>query len=235
MGIYVEQLEAASTFAEQLLEFKMGVMDLVNGKLSPLLVPTSIMSSTLADIQNIMLTKYNGFQLSVSSINDGSSLFVTIKLPVSYMRVPLILYSVLSVPVPINSTSTHGTQILDLPKLFLMSDDHQYYSYFNEIDLSMCDGNYVMSCSLGIALVLVTSSSCVLSIFANEKDQVKSLCDFRFVQNVIKPSVVEVSYNQVLLYKTNYISMECTHQHKVIAGCDFLIADFFLTLRHLSH
>ncbi|KAL4225220.1 hypothetical protein ACF0H5_015911 [Mactra antiquata] len=191
------------------------------------------MSSTLADIQNIMLTKYNCFHLSVSSINDvykdckylfarnGSSLFVTIKLPVSHMRVPLILYSVLSVPVPINSTSTHGTQILDLPKLFLMSDDHQYYSYFNEIDLSMCDGNNVMSCSQGIALVPVTSSSCVLSIFANEKDQVKSLCDFRFVQNVIKPSVVEVSSNQVLLYKTNYISMECQHQHKVIAGCDF--------------
>lgn len=81
--------------------------------------------------------KYTGFHLSVTDLNEvyssckyifarnGTKLYVTLKLPISNYPAPLTLYDVLSMPVPINSTSVDATQLLDFPNMLLVTTDEQ--------------------------------------------------------------------------------------------------------------
>ena len=46
-----------------------------------------------------------------------------------------------------------------------------------------------------LAFTPVTTESCVLALYINSKDKVKSLCDFRFVQNSLKSEIIELKPN----------------------------------------
>jgi hypothetical protein len=39
----------------------------------------------------------------------------------------------------------------------------------------------------------------------------------------MKPTIIEISTNMLLLYRTPMLSLECFHDHKMIHGCDFCI------------
>ena len=69
----------------------------------------------------------------------------------------------------------------------------------------------------------MTSASCILALFGNDKSQVKALCDFRFLQAVLKPEIIELSPNSLLIYRTPLISLECLNDHKMATGCDFCL------------
>lgn len=235
MSILIEQIKSASNLNHELEEFKLGVFDLVNEKLSPLLIPESVVYGTLMDIQNILVTQFNGFRLAVDNVRsvystssflyarNGTKLYVTVKLPISHFEKPLQLFKVISMPVPINASSPHGTQLLELPKYFAITTDRQHYAELTAADLDACSGRKVLHCSKNFALYPVTTLSCVLALFANDKDKVKSVCDFRFILNVIKPMIIEISPNSLLLYRTPLLSMECSKEHKMVPGCDFCI------------
>lgn len=235
IGILIDQIKTTTNLNYQLEEFKLGVLDLVNQRLSPLLIPEAVLQSALADIHRIIDSQFNGFHLTINSVRDvyssksflyarnGTNLYVTLKLPISYFKEPLHLFKVSTLPVPINSTSPHGTQLLDLAPYFAITADQQHYATLTSEDLTDCYGSKTKYCSKNIALSPVTSPSCILALFANDKTQVKENCDFRFLHNVIRPRILEISPNSLLLYRTPLLSMECLKQHKMVTGCDFCI------------
>lgn len=235
LDILIEQIHSATSLNHELDEFRLGIASLVDGDLSPLLIPQDVMYSVLNDVQAMLLTKFAGFHLSVTKTKDvynsckflfarnGTKLYVTLKLPISNFAKPLTMYKVLSVPVPVNATSEHGTQILNLPNYFLVTSDNQYYTTLNNLDVSSCDGSNIKLCSENIALTPVTTQSCILALYANDKSLVKSLCSFRYVQSVIKPKIMELNPNSLLLYRIPLLSMQCLQEHKMVQGCDFCV------------
>ena len=235
MGVLIDQIKTTNTLNHALDEFKLGITFLVNGKLSPLLNPQHVMESTLKDIAFLLQTKFNGFHLTLSTIanvysdckylfaRNGTNIYVTIKLPISYFREPLHMYKIVTVPVPVNATSTHATQLLSLPPYFLMTANKQYYAAVSDFDLTLCTGNTIKYCTSNVALTPVTSASCTLALFANNKAQVKTLCDFRFLQNIVKPQIIELSPNTLLIYHTPLLSLECLKDHRMVTGCDFCL------------
>ena len=60
-------------------------------------------------------------------------------------------------------------------------------------------------------------------MFANDKEQVISKCDFRFVHDTIQPDVIKISSHSVVLYRTSLVAMQCVNEHKMVKGCDFCI------------
>ena len=122
MSTLINRLRTGSKLNHQLDELKLGASDLANGKLSTLLIPKHVITSTMHDIQQILQTKFHGLHLNIKSINyvysdfpfviarNGSRIFITLKLPVSFYKEPLNLFQVVTVPVPLNSSSPHATQ-----------------------------------------------------------------------------------------------------------------------------
>ena len=183
----------------------------------------------------LLQIKFHGFHLTLKDIKsiysdckflfarNGTNIYITIKLPVSYFEEPLTLYKVISSPVPVNSTSPHATQLLDLPPYLLVTANKQYYAPVTDLELTLCNGNEIKYCSSSMALTPVTSASCILALFANDKAQVKSLCDFRFLQNIVEPGITELSPNTLLVYRTPLLSLECIDDHRMVPGCDFCL------------
>ena len=235
MDLLIDQVNTSDRLNHALEELKIGINSLVNGQLSPLLIPQHIMESTINYIKSLLQRKFHGFYLANKDIKsiysdckyicarNGTNIYITIKLPVSHFEEPLTLYKVISSPVPVNSTSLHATQLLDLPPYFLVTANKQYYAPVTDLDLTVCSGNEIKYCTSSIALNPVTSASCILAPYANDKDQVKSLCDFRFLQNIVKPKIVEISPKTLLVYRTPLLSLECKDDHRMAKGCDFCL------------
>lgn len=233
MGILIDQIKTCNSLNHAVEEFKLGIFDLLNGKLTPLLLPTSVLESTLTDIKSLLVSKYHGFHLNLKSVQDvysqskflaarnGTKLYVTLKIPVSSFEKPLTVFKIASLPVPINETSAHATQILELQDYFVISPDHQYYTTMTHYDIFACQGSNVKYCVSSLALSPVTKMSCVLALFANDKTNVKTHCNFRYLQNVITSKIVELSPNVLLLYRTPLLSLECVKGHRMEKGCDF--------------
>ena len=249
-----QQIQTSTHINHELDELKLGVTNLVNGRLSPLILPQSVLESTFIDIQNILNTKFPGFYLTrVSSASvysssnflyarNDTSLFITVKLPVSHFKKPLQVYNVISLPIPINSTSTHATHLLKVPDNLILTADHQFYATMSDSKLNKCKGKHLKMCHFNIALKPITTESCILSLYANNKEKVRSLCDFRFIPDAVQPEIIELNPSSVVLYKTPLLSLECLKEHKMVRGCDFCImklpcqcsvisSDFYLTPR----
>ena len=156
---------------------------------------------------------------------NGTNLYVSIKLPISHFQKSFKKYQIKSLPVPVNATfpPPHATQLLDLPSYFVISHDQQYYATLNPADLNNCVGQEPIYCKTNFPLIPVTTKSCLLALFANDKDQVISKCDFRFVHDIIQPHVIKISSHSVVLYRTSLVAMECANDHKMVKGCDFCI------------
>ncbi|XP_060591477.1 uncharacterized protein LOC132746373 [Ruditapes philippinarum] len=229
------QINQSSHLNHLLDEYKNGIVSLAEGELSPIIIPSNIMQQTMSDIQNLLSTKYSGFHLTYKNVNQvysqskfvcgrfNNSIYISVKFPITVQKQPIKLYRVLALPVPVNSSSTHATQILDLPYYFAITSDRQYYMALNQNALLNCHGTKYIHCYENKPLTPVTSQSCALSLFSNDKELIHSSCNFRFVQNVIKPNLIELDSNAILLYRTPLLSVECKHQHKMIKGCDFCI------------
>ena len=209
MSILINQTHSASKLNHEIDMLNLGITDLVNNKLSPLLIPEETLLSSMTDIQNILQTKYNGFHLVYTDILDvykyvkflyarnGTNLYVTIKIPISHFEKSFKQYKIRSLPVPVNATSPHATQLLDLPDYFVISHDQQYYATLNFADLENCVGDEPTYCMTNFPLIPVTTKSCLLALFANDKEQVISKCDFRFVHDIIQPNVIKISSHSV--------------------------------------
>lgn len=228
-------IEQAEHLNHKFDEFKLGIVNLAEGKLSPAIIPPSSLHDVMNNIHSILQAKYSKFHLTYDSVNDvyasnkflyarqNHSLFVTIKFPITPQQKPLKLFKVYSYPVPINSTSSHGTQLLDLPAYFAVTFDQQFYSVLDNGEIAECTGHKHLYCSGNKALLPVTTETCILSLFINSKEKTNKLCNFRFVQNVINPGAYEIEKGSILIYRTPLLSLECSSDHKMIKGCDFCI------------
>ena len=124
----ITHLEHSNRLNNEIEEMKLGLLDLVKGKRSPLLIQPEILAATLHDIQRLLNQKYPGFHLACKTVQEiyksvkflytrnNSNIYITIRFPLSYQQHPLTVYRIISIPVPINETSEHGTHLLNLPK-----------------------------------------------------------------------------------------------------------------------
>lgn len=212
-----------------------GVYNLVEGKLSPHLVSPSVMSTTLQNIQALLHEKYNKHflvfthpQQVYSNVEcvfarKNLTLYISVKFPISSFHKPLLLFKVLSFPVPVNNTSTHATQLLTLPQYIAVTADMQYYTTLTDIDLSHCVLSKFFTCKFTKTLYPFTHDTCVSALFKNDKVQVKDKCDFRFLLHHLDSGLVQLTRSEILVYNMDSFELDCKSGRKVNPGCSFCI------------
>jgi len=135
----------------------------------------------------------------------------------------MYLYELISLPVPVNSSTSHATQLLDLPKYLAVTHHQQFYTTFNTENLASCSKHSIFHCDFNIALTPITSPSCVIGLFANNKQWVKKNCDFRFLPDLLKPQILELSYTSALVYNSWNLALDCPQSKRVLPGCAFCV------------
>lgn len=109
------------------------------------------MQTTLLDIQGILHSKFSGHYLILRTPEEiykyvdfifarqKLKLYVSVKFPMSSFQKAMSVFKVfLSFPIPINSTSNHATQLLDLPEVFAITSDFQFYTALKMDDFNLC-------------------------------------------------------------------------------------------------
>ncbi|KAK3088640.1 hypothetical protein FSP39_021771 [Pinctada imbricata] len=231
----IEQINASAKLDLTLEHLKTGVHDLVKGKLSPFLLSPHAIRTSINQVQNIIDAKFSLFNIIHKDptyyyshadflyTRLHSKLYITLKIPISPFKHPLSLYQIYSFPVPVNSTSTHATQLLNTTDHFIHTSDNQHFSTLSLKDLSKCSGSGTLYCPFQLALTSSASASCISAIFYNLKTLTKQLCDFRFITGAIKPSITELSPSSILLYSTNMMALDCPSGQRIMKGCSFCV------------
>ena len=156
---------------------------------------------------------------------QGSSLYVSVKFPSLPFRQPLELFRVKSFPIPVNDSTNHATQLLDIPDYFAITHDVQYYTYFQSEQLLTCQSNKLKQCTFQKVLTSAVQTSCLLALFMENKAVVKQLCNFRFLTNHVTSDVVLLSKTSILVYNVDVLELDCKSGRKMKKGCKFCTVD----------
>ena len=231
-GIAMEQLSHYSDVHFELDQLKFGIIDLLQGNLSPIIITPQILAKALRDLQLLLDSKYHGYYV----MNDdphyyykfsqfilarkGSTLYVSLKIPVTGYKYPFDVYSITVVEVPVNSTSPHVTQLLNQPNYLIISRDRSQYTTLTSSEYSSCIGTSFRHCSQrAVIKSSLTNPSCILSVFKNDVASIRSLCDFRVLQSTLQPHVLELSDNKLLVYRLPTLSLHCSEGSRQLEGC----------------
>ena len=236
MGVLLsKQIEKSRKLETRFQELLQGVYELVEGKLSPHLIPPQMLSSCISDIQTILNNKFQDFHLIIKDpqeiykkvhtlyTRNDTKLYISVKFPMSPFAEPLVMFKILSFPVPINETSNHATHLVDLPEILAVTNDLTYYTILNTQDLNQCTKGKMVTCKFTKVLKPFTYNSCELALFKNDKTLIKSLCNFRVTLDHVKPQMVEISDRAILVYKTKLLEYDCENWRRTAPGCDFCI------------
>lgn len=233
--LLTNQVHEAALIRSNLGEFYNSMQSLVHGKLTPLLLPRRILVHTLKTIQSLLTNSYNNFYLSHSDpnyfytnadffyIRKHSSIFVTVKFPISSFNMPLTLYKITSLPVPVNNNTNHATQLLNLPNYIAFTNNREHYVHFSDLDLTRCSQSGPFACSFNKVLKPISSNDCALALYNNNKLQVKKLCDFKFIPNFIKSNLIELSDTSILAYNVRNLEIHCPNEQNAVKNCTFCI------------
>ena len=127
----MKQVKNSNHLNYELDEFKLGIIDLVKHRISPLLITPLVLKAALGDVKRLLEKNYSGFGLILQDIQEiylsgdflfagnHSNIYVALKLPIAFRLKPFILYKITSHPVPINETAFHATTLFNL----------QFFSY----------------------------------------------------------------------------------------------------------
>ena len=233
--IMLQQVTKATNVRSTFDKLLSATESLIEGKISPFLIPKGKMNSVIGKINQILQKSYKGFFLTHTDpsffysnaqfvyARSYSNIYITIKFPISAHKLPLQLYKVISLPVPVNRTSSHATQLLSLPSYIAVTNHHDHFVSLEPSQLVNCVHGKTILCNFNIPLTPITVPDCTMAIFANNVKQVHKLCDFRFVPHLLKPNIIELSPTSVLLYNIKNIALDCPEEKKVIPGCAFCI------------
>ncbi|XP_046574610.1 uncharacterized protein LOC124282624 [Haliotis rubra] len=151
------------------------------------------------------------------------NIYVSIKFPISSISKPFHLYKILSLPVPVNQTSSHSTQLLDLPSYFAISFDSQHYATLETSQLSSCTGRSLLHCPFRFPLQASNNPSCEIALFQDRRSDIKSMCNFRYITQPQPSQLIAVDSSHVLVYQIPFLSLTCPGHRRMVPGCTFCV------------
>ena len=76
---------------------------------------------------------------------------------------------------------------------------------------------------LNVPVISISHPMCIKEIFLNNKPEIKELCNFRYMENIIKPSMLHLQDNQYLISDLPQLQLQCKVEDRTETGCHFCI------------
>ena len=231
----VSQVDQATQIRSRFDDLRSAALSLSQGKLTPTFLPRNVLSKTIHHLNSILTSKYPGIYLAQHDVNwyymqgtflarrNKGSIYISVRFPVTSHKHPFNLLRIINFPVPVNSSSQHATKLIDTPKYLAVANNQQYYVTLDTNEVTSCKGDNILQCEFNKALIPVTTPSCILGIFMNNKKMVKDFCEFRFLKDYLQSNIIELSHSSVLVYNVFNIDLSCPGEQKILPGCHFCI------------
>ena len=226
--------ESISSVQLQMQSFLNGLHALVKRKLSPYLVPESQLRKALAHVENTLRRRHPDFhvtnhhpsfyyqQQSVMYAYHDESFYVTVQIPISSRNDLFDMFQILTIPVPLNHSTTHATLLDNVPDYMAVSADRSSFVEISSIDFAMCEGRPIMTCPPLQAQRTTQHPTCAASLYLQTQTK-DEYCRYRIKEDAVTPLVLEVLEGTVLLSNISEIIMTCRNQVFKKPGCMYCI------------
>lgn len=116
---------------------------------------------------------------------------------ISEVQLRNTLKQVLTMPVPINHTTTHATQLDDMPDYLAISEDKSVFFEMSMSDFAMCTGQIFLSCPLTQGIRTINTLTCSSALYLQINPD--RYCTFRVKEHAVTPNLLEVESGLALL------------------------------------
>ena len=150
-----------------------------------------------------------------------SNIYVTLFFPISMYEKPFQLYHIQTIPVPLNHSTAHVSQLLDLHEYFAMNQLLNVYTIMSKLDIGSCKGKNPKLCHVLIQNHNLNDFTCESALFLDNPAAIHERCDFRFVHKGLIPSIIQLEPSVFLLSNTSNATIMCKDQVTEIVSCSY--------------
>ena len=176
----------------RVLDFEHGIINFVNGRLSPDLVPVETLMEGINKIKGIVYENLHSNSIPVYA-RQGDQVIVNIEIPLTPGKDIFKLYKVHHIGSPITFTNTsdfHVSVITNLPATVAISEDNSRWMELSDDDLESCKGRDILSCPGAITYRALGPTTCASAIWLKENSRVTEHCDFIYQNKPFKSDVI---------------------------------------------
>ncbi len=251
IALLFKDLHFATNIKFNIASFHEGVLALLQNTVSPLLLPFETIQTALSGIKTY-LKDHDRFELAHLNQHQvyntvpfswtfyEGSIYITMQFPLVIQNNVLQVFHIMTMPMPINRTSSYTTQLTNVPALIAISKDSRHYALPTGQNWHPKRINHSPT-----PLISTKNPNCGTALIAQDKKVIKSHCKFAFETEALKPSIIPLGKNEYVVSAITKISLKCNGKSSQISGCPFCIMTFpcgcdiqaepFYLPPHLSH
>ena len=212
-------------------QFLIGLRGLQRQELSIDLVPEEVLKRALPDLQLHITCQYSTFSVAESQPSyyykfgkpayswENGTLIIYLTVPLKSTNTDFRLYQVTGYSIPVVYNDTIYTRPVLENDVFGISHDEVNFLEMKQKDLETCAIAKTIRCELSTAVRDVYHRSCFLSLFRNDTQGIRELCNYRLEARKPELSLQPISLGHVVSNATT-VSVQCLgHPAIVRPGC----------------
>lgn len=236
LQLFAREMLVLTQIEQRYQEIFYGVSTLITHQLSPQLIPVAQLMETIKNVSHILQVQYPEFRVVNTNPNfyyndvtvifgyHNDSIYINIPFPIATNSLHYDLFRITTVPVSINESSSHATQLLDLPDYLAVSKNADTFIEVSSKQREQCKGVHQLHCPHLLTETTIADATCASSIYFNDKLMINAKCNFQFLSNGLKTSLMEITPSKVLITNASNIMVTCSQKPvQMIEGCLFCI------------
>ena len=202
---------------------------LVAGRLSPILIPMSIMSNTLEQISTLLQESDTSLRIihepswlytsgSFLYAFSNGTLYITVNIPLTSFQTQFETYRIDLFPSALHDKSEHVTMLQGVPEGIGVDLSEDLYFTLTKQDLNdIALRHYEQKVQI---FQRVNSRSCIMAIFEDNKEQVDQVCKYNFMTNSLETGIYHISQSTFLILGIDNYTIQCGQEEpENFRGC----------------
>ena len=228
-----KEIASSNYVSHNLAILRQAITDITEGRLSPSLIKPTVLANTITEIQDMLIRQYPNYRLAIADITffykqasftvlrQNNNMLITVDFPIASADT-FQLFRIYSFPIPVNQSSSHATQLTQIPDYMAITADRQYYTTLSENAISYCKTTKQEKlCHFRPPLSAISKDNCIANIFMNNRKEVKQFCNFRLLTDEIHPHILHINDNKVIIYQMTKLILECpNNKRSILPGCE---------------
>lgn len=201
--------------------FKTALTAALQGRVTPELIPPSILQETIDTIKmkltaiktNLYLVHktpqsiYSGGQFTL--YRDRNQLYVTIAFDISPLEQPLTVYQTVITPVPLTQESPHVTVLAGIPPMIAFNRHSEHYITFDSVLDFDTQSSILALDKVQHVLRPVWGQSCLSAFFNAQLELIDKQCHFKLLPDAVTPQVISLAVGRLLLINISEYTLTC--------------------------
>jgi len=217
---------------DNLERLQAGVEGLIQGFLSPALVPPNEIEHSLYLVGNMIrryradlrilrngATFYYGQHHFVASRHEDH-LVVNLHIPLTDVPISLPLYQVHILPVPVPGAA-HATVLHNVPPFFAYHAAYPFHLRFDERP-NLHASNMIYLHEHGGKMQTNENLACILAILNDRQSDVKRFCQFTLLTHFVRPDIFVIDESHIVLTNISNVTLRCYAKAPKVVNCQMM-------------